>query len=86
MSTTWVYIGLLAGRELGMAIMNSGENSVMKSIKLGLKDMLYALIGLIISIAIAIGVNDQLTVASMFTTIPEEFAAGVIKFFSKIGF
>jgi hypothetical protein len=58
----------------------------MKSIKLGLKDMLYALIGLIISIAIAIGVNDQLTVASMFTTIPEEFAAGVIKFFSKIGF
>jgi hypothetical protein len=48
--------------------------------------MLYALIGLIISIAIAIGVNDQLTVASMFTTIPEEFAAGVIKFFSRIGF
>jgi hypothetical protein len=86
MSTTWVFIGLLAGRELGMAIMNSGENSVMKSIKLGLKDMLYALIGLIISIAIAIGVNDQLTIASMFTTIPEEFAAGVIKFFSKIGF
>ena len=86
MSTTWVFIGLLAGRELGMAIMNSGENSVIKSIKLGLKDMLYALIGLIISIAIAIGVNDQLTVASMFTTIPEEFAAGVIKFFSRIGF
>ena len=69
-----------------MAIMNTGENSIAKSIKLGLKDMLYALIGLIISIAIAIGVNDQLTVASMFTTIPEEFAAGVVKFFSKIGF
>ena len=86
MSTTWVFIGLLAGRELGMAIMNTGENSIAKSIKLGLKDMLYALIGLIISIAIAIGVNDQLTVASMFTTIPEEFAAGVVKFFSKIGF
>ena len=86
MSTTWVFIGVLAGRELGMAIMNSGENSILKSIKLGLKDMLYALIGLIISIAIAIGVNDQLTVASMFTTIPEEFAAGVIKFFSRIGF
>jgi|TARA_B110000238_G_scaffold68074_1_gene74633 hypothetical protein len=86
MSTTWVFIGLLAGRELGMAIMNSGENSILKSIKLGLKDMLYALIGLIISIAIAIGVNDQLTVASMFTTIPEEFVAGVIKFFSRIGF
>ena len=86
MSTTWVFIGLLAGRELGMAIMNTGENSIIKSIKLGLKDMIYALIGLIISIAIAIGVNDQLTVASMFTTIPEQFASEVVKFFSRLGF
>jgi hypothetical protein len=86
MSTTWVFIGLLAGRELGMALMRTGDNSISKSLKLGFKDMSFALIGLIISIAIAIGVNDQLTVASMFTTIPEEFAAGVIKFFSKIGF
>jgi hypothetical protein len=53
---------------------------------LGLKDMTYALLGLVISIAIAVGVNDQLTVASMFSTIPQEFAAGVVKFFSRIGF
>ena len=86
MSTTWVFIGLLAGRELGMAIMKTGDNSLMKSIKLGFKDMSYALIGLVISIAIAIGVNDQLTVSSMFSTIPQEFAAGIVKFFSKIGF
>jgi hypothetical protein len=86
MSTTWVFIGLLAGRELGMALMKTGENSLSKSIMLGLKDMIYALLGLIISIAIAIGVNDQLTVASMFSTIPEEFAAGFVKFFSRIGF
>ena len=86
MSTTWVFIGLLAGRELGMAIMNTGENNIWKSIKLGVKDMSYALIGLIISIAIAIGVNDQLTVSSMMESIPQEFAAGVVKFFSKIGF
>ena len=86
MSTTWVFIGLLAGRELGMAIMNTGENNIWKSIKLGFKDMSYALIGLIISIAIAIGVNDQLTVSSMMESIPQEFAAGVVKFFSKIGF
>ena len=86
MSTTWVFIGLLAGRELGMAIMKTGDNSLLKSIKLGLKDMSYALIGLIISIAIAIGVNDQLTVSSMVSSIPQEFAAGVTKFFSKIGF
>ena len=60
MSTTWVFIGLLAGREIGMALMKSGENSMLKSIKLGLKDMIYALIGLVVSIVIAIGVNDNL--------------------------
>ena len=86
MSTTWVFIGLLAGRELGMALMKTGDNSLSKSIMLGLKDMTYALLGLVISIAIAVGVNDQLTVASMFSTIPQEFAAGVVKFFSRIGF
>ena len=86
MSTTWVFIGLLAGRELGMAIMKTGDNNVWHAIKLGFKDMSYALIGLIISIAIAIGVNDQLTVASMIETIPQEFSAGIVKFFSKVGF
>ena len=84
MSTTWVFIGLLAGRELGMALMRTGDNTITKSLKLGFKDMSYALIGLVISIAIAIGVNDQLTVASMFTTIPDQFAEAVVKFFSKL--
>ena len=86
MSTTWVFIGLLAGRELGMAIMKTGDKSVWNAVKLGFKDMSYALIGLVISIAIAIGVNDQLTVSSMVETIPQEFVAGIVKFFSKIGF
>jgi len=86
MSTTWVFIGLLAGRELGMAIMKTADKSVWNAVKLGFKDMSYALIGLVISIAIAIGVNDQLTVSSMVETIPQEFSAGIVKFFSKIGF
>ena len=86
MSTTWVFIGLLAGRELGMAIMKTGDKSIWNAIKLGFKDMSYALIGLVISIAIAIGVNDQLTFSSMVETIPQEFASGIVKFFSKIGF
>ena len=85
-STPLIEHGLLAGRELGMALMKTGDNSLSKSIMLGLKDMTYALLGLVISIAIAIGVNDQLTVASMFSTIPQEFSAGVVKFFSRIGF
>jgi hypothetical protein len=62
--------------------MNTGDNNIWKAIKLGVKDMCYALIGLVI----AIGVNDQLTVASMFESIQQEFASGIVKFFSKIGF
>ena len=86
MSTTWVFIGLLGGRELGMALRNSGENSVTKTFKLIIKDFSFAMIGLIVSIAIAIGVNDQLTFSSMITNIPQEFAGAIAKFFSKLGF
>ena len=85
MSTTWVFIGLLAGREVAMAIRNTGENSLATSFRLMFKDFSFAMIGLIISIAIAIGVNDQLTLASMIETIPAEFASGITKFFSRIG-
>ena len=84
MSTTWVFIGLLAGREIGMAIRKSGSNSLLKSFALAGKDFSFALIGLIISIAIAIGVNDQLTFSSMLNDIPNEFAAGVKKLFSRL--
>ena len=56
-----------------------------KTFKLIIKDFSYAMIGLVISIAIAIGVNDQLTVSSMLTNIPQEFASGLTKFFSRLG-
>jgi len=86
MSTTWVFIGLLGGREVAMAIHKTGSHSFGHSVKLVLKDFSYAMIGLIISIAIAIGVNDQLSLASMIETIPAEFALGITKFFSRLGF
>ena len=86
MCTTWVFIGLLGGRELGMALRRSGSNSVSKSIKLILKDFSFAMIGLVVSIAIAIGVNDQLTFDLMVTNIPKEFANGITKFFTTLGF
>jgi hypothetical protein len=86
MSTTWVFIGLLGGRELGMAIRRSGENSILQSFKLIFKDFSFAMIGLFISIVIAIGVNDQLDFTSMVNDIPGEFMEGVSKFFSRIGF
>ena len=86
MSTTWVFIGLLGGRELGMAITRSGENSIGKTFKLIFKDFSFAMIGLFISIAIAIGVNDQLTFSSMVSDMPEQFISGFQKFFSRLGF
>ena len=85
MSTTWVFIGLLGGREVAMALRNAGENSTTVALKLMGKDFLFAFIGLIISIAIAIGVNDQLTFTSMINDIPAEFAKGIVKFFGKLG-
>ena len=85
MSTTWVFIGLLAGREIGMSIMRTSDNTIWASIRLGLKDASYAILGLVISIAIAIGVNDQLTVDLMLTEMPEQFVQGIVKFFSRLG-
>tara|TARA_Y100000385_G_scaffold265164_1_gene299206 strand:- start:2077 stop:3219 length:1143 start_codon:yes stop_codon:yes gene_type:complete len=85
MSTTWVFIGLLAGREVAMAIRKTGSRSISHSVILMFKDFSFAMIGLIISIAIAIGVNDQLTLASMMETIPSEFASGINKFFGRLG-
>ena len=85
MSTTWVFIGLLAGREIGMSIMRTSDNTLWASIRLGLKDASYAILGLVISIAIAIGVNDQFTVDLMLTEMPEQFVQGIVKFFSRLG-
>jgi len=86
MSTTWVFIGLLGGRELGMALRRSGENSILKTFKLIFKDFSFAMIGLFISIIIAIGVNDHLSFSSMIKDIPEQFVSGLSKFFSRLGF
>ena len=59
MSTTWVFVGLLAGREIAMSITDAkGKGRPLNhSFNLILKDANYAIIGLIISIAIAVAVN-----------------------------
>lgn len=59
MSTTWVFIGLLAGREIAMTFTDArGKGKPLsKSIKLIGKDAGYALIGLTVSIALAIAIN-----------------------------
>jgi hypothetical protein len=62
MSTTWVFIGLLAGREIAMSLTDSkGKGRPMwLSIKLIFKDASYAMIGLIISIILAIAINPMI--------------------------
>ena len=86
MSTTWVFIGLLAGRELGMSLMKTGTHSVLGSLKLAAKDIIYALLGLIVSIAIALGVNDNISFIEVMNAIPEAFIKGITDFLSKLGF
>ncbi len=59
LSTTWVFIGLLAGREIAMSITDSKGKGrpIGQSFRLIFKDASYALIGLVISIFIAIAIN-----------------------------
>lgn len=59
MSTTWVFIGLLAGREVAMSIADRKGHgkSFAKTFKLIGRDALYAGIGLLISIILAIAIN-----------------------------
>ncbi|MEK6482183.1 hypothetical protein WJR50_31885 [Catalinimonas sp. 4WD22] len=56
MSTTWVFIGLLAGREVAMRIKHDKRSKKKTFIMLG-RDVLFATIGLLISIIIAAAVN-----------------------------
>ncbi|MFN4300103.1 MAG: hypothetical protein ACK4EX_10305 [Thermaurantimonas sp.] len=64
MSTTWVFLGLLAGREISMNI--SPLYTTIKQKKLPIvfklvgRDALFALIGLVISVAMAIAVNPSI--------------------------
>ncbi len=56
MSTTWVFIGLLGGRELGLKIRR--REKLVKTWKLIGKDVLFALLGLVISVVIALAANE----------------------------
>ncbi len=62
MSTTWVFIGLLAGRELGMHYLhhNAEEKNLSRTLGLISKDVLYTLFGLAVSIALALAVNPAM--------------------------
>lgn len=61
MSTTWVFVGLLAGRELGMRIRSRDSGTKFsKTFKLIGRDILSVTIGLVISIILAIAINPAI--------------------------
>ena len=60
MSTTWVFVGLLSGRELAMATMQRGRYQLRNVFPIVGKDFLKILFGLSISIALVLIINNLL--------------------------
>lgn len=62
MSTTWVFLGLLAGRELALTERTKDGDALpfKKSLKLVGKDMMRAMVGLAISLVLALLINGNL--------------------------
>ena len=57
MSTTWVFLGLLAGREIAFALSRNSDRSMKQAFKLARKDMVKAGFGLGVRVAIAFEIN-----------------------------
>lgn len=60
MSTTWVFLGLLGGRELAMTIMKTGDKTMKRTTQMMVKDVVFAGIGLIVSITLAVAINPNI--------------------------
>ncbi|MEE1900113.1 hypothetical protein V1389_17325 [Flavobacterium rakeshii] len=62
MSTTWVFLGLIGGREIAinLARLKKGKKHKNKALKMIAKDFSFAFIGLIISVALAATVNPAI--------------------------
>ncbi len=58
MSTTWVFIGLLAGREIAIQLRVGEAGGWRAAVRLMFKDVLLVTIGLIVSLVLAASVND----------------------------
>ena len=58
MSTTWVFIGLLSGRELAMTWMRTSTRGFRQTMRMVSKDLLFVSIGLLVSIVLALAVNQ----------------------------
>ncbi len=59
MSTTWVFIGLLGGREIATSIVKANDGRPVKTaFRLMAKDLVYVATGLVISLGLAVAIND----------------------------
>ena len=58
-STTWVFLGLLGGRELAIQLKKK-NGSTKHATKMIFKDMLYAGIGLLVSLILAFSINENM--------------------------
>ena len=71
MSTTWVFLGTIGGREMAISFARKKEGTKhkLKAFRIIGKDLLYAIIGLVISVALAAGANEAIRkdVVSFFT-------------------
>jgi hypothetical protein len=72
MSTTWVFLGTIGGREIAISLARkkSGTKHKGKAWRIIGKDLSYALIGLVISIMLAAGANTSVrdNIIEYFTT------------------
>ncbi|MCS6929620.1 MAG: hypothetical protein NZM43_09005 [Saprospiraceae bacterium] len=62
MSTTWVFLGVIGGREIAISLARKkkGHQHRYKALRLVGRDLLYATTGLIISVALAAGANANI--------------------------
>ncbi len=62
MSTTWVFLGTIGGRELAinLARIKQGNEHKLKVVRVIGRDLLYAVLGLVISVLLAAAVNDAI--------------------------
>ncbi|MCW5898668.1 MAG: hypothetical protein KIT10_05305 [Flavobacteriales bacterium] len=67
MSTTWVFLGVIGGREIAvnLARLKRGKTHKMKATRMVLRDLSYALIGLAVSMLLAIGAMPSVRAAAM---------------------
>ena len=63
MSTTWVFLGLLGGRELAMSLRGCSGHSWKVAGKMMAKDTGLAIIGLLVSLILAFSVNEAMQAA-----------------------